>query len=247
MGVVRDMLGVVMQMSVTTAIRQLILLISLGALCACATESEIQPGIVRTAPNPQFNQDRFVADAQSYVLRPNDIVSVTVFREPDLSAAEVGIDGGGSLSLPLLGHVDASGLTPAELERLLEREYGTRYLRDPKVSVNVVKYQSHQITVEGAVEEPGMYTFMPGTRLSGGVALAKGLKREADIEKIAVFRDEPTGMQVARFDLAAMRTGTMPDPVLQPGDRIVVGTDNLTQFWQDMLRALPVLGLFTRL
>lgn len=233
--------------SFTSRSRLLSVIAISAAISACASGPAVQPGRVSAAPVAEMNQDRFAVNGGDYILRPNDLVSVTVFREPDLSAPEISLDAGGGLSVPLLGHVDASGLTTRELEQLLEREYGARYLRDPQVSVNVVKYQSHQVTVEGAVEEPGMYEFMPGTRLSGGMALAKGLKREADIEQIAVFRNEPDGMQIAKFDLAAMRAGTMPDPLIMPGDRIVVGTDNLTQFWQDMLKALPVLGLFTRL
>ena len=50
---------------------------------------------------------------------------------------------------------------------------------------------------------------------------------------------------VAKFDYRAVSQGTMIDPVLEPGDRVVVGTSGLSQFWQDLLRALPAFGLFT--
>ena len=217
-------------------------------LAGCITGPVTQPGPVTAQSSPQMNQDSFVTPTQApYSLRPTDEVSVTVFREPDLSIQNVSIGADGTFSMPLLGSIDAVGLTADELARFIRNELGSRYLKDPQVSVNITKYTSHRVTVEGAVKEPGLYEFQPGTRLSGGIALASGTTREAQIKDIAVFRDDADGMQVAKFDLAAMRAGTMPDPYLQPGDRIVVGTNNLTQLWQDLLKALPAFGLFTRL
>jgi len=52
-------------------------------------------------------------------------------------------------------------------------------------------------------------------------------------------------MTVAKFDYRAVQQGTMIDPVLQPGDRVVVGTSGLSQFWQDVLKTIPVFALFT--
>mgnify|MGYP007056299579 FL=1 len=53
-------------------------------------------------------------------------------------------------------------------------------------------------------------------------------------------------MAVAKFDYAQVRAGTMIDPVLAPGDRVVVGTSGLSQLWQDFLKAVPAFALFTR-
>jgi polysaccharide export outer membrane protein len=100
--------------------------------------------------------------------------------------------------------------------------------------------------VEGAVTESGVFEFTPGTRLSGGIALAKGPTRVADVREVAIFREGPSGTLIAKFDYAQVRAGGMMDPVLQPGDRIVVGTDNLSQTWQDILRALPAFGIFSQ-
>ena len=220
----------------------------LVSLNACVGVAPGQPGPVAAEASPDYNQEEFIGSSdEAYRLLPNDVLSVQVFREPDLSRDEIIIASDGSISLPLLGEVDAVGLTVNELETYIKSQFGSRYLRDPEVSVNVKEYRSHQVTVEGAVKQPGLYDFRPGTRLSGGIALAQGTVREAKISEIAVFRDMPGGKEVAKFDLAAMRAGTMADPLLRPGDRIVVGTDGLTQLWQDLLRALPAFGLFTQL
>ena len=220
-----------------------------GALVSGCTSNHLAaPGPVLAEISPELNQQIFsVVAEKEYALRPTDKLSVSVFREPELSLGEVSIAADGRISVPLLGSIDTTGLTASELERLLEEEFGARYLRDPQVSVNVIDYVSHLVTVEGAVETPGIYQFKPGTRLSGGIALAEGLSRVAQQKEIAVFRETNGIMQVAKFDLAAMRQGSMVDPYIQPGDRIVVGTDNLTQAWQDILRAIPAFGLFTQI
>jgi polysaccharide export outer membrane protein len=182
---------------------------------------------------------------EKYVLRPADRLSISVFREEELSLQDVPVSAEGRISFPLVGTLDVAGLTPLELEAQLEERLGASYLRNPDVTVNVLDYASHLVTVDGQVEEPGVYAFVPGTRLSGGISLAQGPTRVASLEQIAIFRQTDEGLKIAKFDYAAVRAGTMLDPVLMPGDRIVVGTDGLAQFWQDFLGAMPVFALFT--
>ena len=143
--------------------------------------------------------------------------------------------------------VRVDGMTTRDLERTVTERLAQKDLIDPRVSVNVMQFGSHLVTVEGSVEKPGMYPFKPGTRLSGAISLAAGLKREAKLSEVAVFRQTGRGMAVAKFDYGAVRAGTMLDPVLLPSDRIVVGTSGLSLFWQDLLKALPAFALFTNL
>lgn len=220
----------------------------LGMLAACSSSSTALPGLVVAPADPALNQQIFAtAIPANYILRASDVIRVNVFREDELSVQSVLIAADGSISLPLLGSVQAGGVSIQQLESRIEQELGARYLRNPDVAVNVINYGSHVVTVEGAVGEPGVYPFQPGTRLSGGIALASGLERVARAREIAVFRQGAEGMEIAKFDYAAMQAGTMMDPVILPGDRIVVGTDNLSQIWQDVLQAIPVFALFTRI
>lgn len=218
------------------------------ALGGCVSGSVAQPGAAVVQPSVALGQAGYTLSVdRNYVLRPSDKISVVVFREKDLSVESVPISAEGRISLPLVGGIDAAGMTIAEVESSIEQILGARYLRNPDVSVNIVEYVSHRVTVEGAVENPGLFTFLPGTRLSGGISMAQGLTRVSDIREVAVFRQTGQGMQVAKFDYAAVRSGAMLDPVLYPGDRIVVGTDTMSQLWQDVLKALPALGIFTRI
>ncbi|MFA7587233.1 MAG: polysaccharide biosynthesis/export family protein [Novosphingobium sp.] len=219
-----------------------------GGLSGCATTPEPITGPVTASPVAEYGQSDFSPTLPAqYLLRPGDIVTITVFREPDMSMENVPVSAEGMISVPLAGMIKAEGLTAAQLEEAVTLALQDRILKHPRVSVNVMKYGSHLVTVEGAVEKAGMYSFEPGTRLSGTIALASGPSRVAKLTQVAVFRQTPDGMTVAKFDYAAVRQGTMIDPVMEPGDRVVVGLSGLSQFWQDLIKSLPAFALFTRL
>ncbi len=216
-----------------------------SVLGACASSPEPVIGASVTAPNAALGQGDFSFQRSTiYLLRPSDKISVDVFREPDFSMDEVQIGVEGNVSLPLLGSIRAAGMTAKQFEQDVTQRLAKAGLRTPMVSVNISEYASHLVTVEGAVTEPGVYPFQPGARLSSAIAFAKGPKRTADTQQIAVFRENADGILVAKFDYQQMSRGTMLDPVLEPGDRVVMGTDGLSVFWQDFLRALPAFGIF---
>lgn len=215
------------------------------ALAGCSSTPEPLIGASATQPRSDLGQDGYsFARPDTYALRPTDRISVSVFREPDLSIEEVRIGVEGNVSLPMLGSIPASGMTAKQFEQDLTRRFAALGLKSPMVSVNIIDFASHLVTVEGAVEKPGVYSFQPGARLSTAVALASGPKRVAKIDQVAVFRESPEGIMVAKFDYGQVQQGTMLDPVLQPGDRVVMGTDGLSAFWEDLLRTLPVFGVF---
>lgn len=215
------------------------------ALSGCASTPEPAIGAAVTQPRSDYGQDGYsYARPDIYLLRPTDKISVTVFREPDLSAETLRIGVEGNVSLPMLGSVPAAGMTAKQFEQDLTRRFAALGLKTPMVSVNITEFASHLVTVEGAVEKPGVYSFQPGARLSAAIALASGPKRVAKIDQVAVFRESPEGIMIAKFDYQQVRQGTMLDPVLEPGDRVVMGTDGLSVFWEDLLRTLPVFGVF---
>ena len=216
-------------------------------LSGCASSAQTKIGVVDSTPVSAYGQSDYSAvEKPDYRLRPSDVVTVTVFREPDLSVENTPVGADGMLSLPLVGSIKVDGLTARQLEQEVRSKLAPA-LVDPNVSVNIMQFGSHVVTVEGAVEKPGMYAFKPGTRLSGAISLAAGPSRVAKLTEIAVFRQTASGMAVAKFDYAAVRAGTMMDPFLEPSDRIVMGTSGLSVFWQDLLKTLPAFALFTNL
>lgn len=215
------------------------------ALSGCASTPEPVIGAAASQPRMELGQEGYSqARATTYMLRASDQISVNVFREPDLSLENVRVGVDGTVSLPMLGSIPAAGMTTKQFEEDLSRRLLAAGLRTPMVSVNISQYASHLVTVEGAVTEPGVYAFQPGARLSSAVAMAKGPTNIAKTEQVAVFRESPEGIMIAKFDYAQVSQGTMLDPILQPGDRVVVGTDGLSRFYQGLLQALPAFGVF---
>lgn len=215
------------------------------ALGGCSSTPEPRVGAAVTQPSTELGQGNFTfARPTSYVLRSSDKISVRVLREPDFSfeSLQIGIEG--NVSLPMVGSIVAAGLTAKQFEQDITRRLAAIGLKTPSVSVNIIEYASHLVTVEGAVTTPGVYAFQPGSRLSTAVALAEGFKRSAKPDQVAVFRESPQGMLIAKFDYRQVSQGTMLDPILHPGDRVVVGTDGLSVFWEDLLKALPAFGVF---
>lgn len=214
----------------------------------CGATPEPQIGYTQPQLSDQLGQGQYQTDLEGdYVLRPSDKIAISVLREPDLSFAEIMIAADGTVSLPLTGSVLAASQTAKELEISLQSKLRTAGLKRPMVSVNIVSYGSHVVTVEGGVQEPGVYPFQPGARLSSAIALANGPNRVSKLSEVVVFRPTDEGMSVALFDYQAVRQGVAADPIIEPGDRVVVGISGLSQFWQDLIRALPAFGLFTNI
>ena len=214
---------------------------------ACTSTPEPSIGPITATANADLGQAEYrSATADTYALSPGDRLNILVFREPDLSAEAIVIGPEGTIALPLVGKLQAASLTTDQLAQDIESRLDIAGLRRPDVSVNVADFASHMVTVEGGVEEPGVYQFTPGAKLSSALALAKGPNRVAKLREIVVFRESGSQISIAKFDYHAVRQGTMIDPILQPGDRVVVGISGLSQLWQDIIRALPVFALFTQ-
>lgn len=225
-------------------VRGMVLVVA-AALAGCASTPEPTIGAAVSQPRTDLGQGNFSATRNDvYLLRPTDRISVNVYREPELSSADLRIGVEGNVSLPMLGSIPAAGMTAKQFEQDLTRRLAALGIKSPMVSVNITDYASHLVTVEGAVNKPGVFVFQPGARLSSAVAMASGPTRVAKRDQVAVFRETPEGIMIAKFDYGQISRGTMLDPVLQPGDRVVLGTDGLSAFWEDLLKALPAFGTF---
>lgn len=183
--------------------------------------------------------------AEPHHLQPNDTVTVTVYQEPDLSLEETAIDTDGYLSIPLLGNIKATGLTSRELAAGIEqRLQATGILMDPDVTVAVVTTPLRRITVEGEVDQPGMFPITGPTSLTQAIALARGTNRTAKLDEVLVFRTIEGQRMAARFNLKAIRAARAPDPMLAPDDIVIVGFSEVRGIWEDVLRTIPLIGVF---
>jgi len=113
----------------------------------------------------------------NYVLGPEDEIGISVFNVPELTiTARVAADG--LITLPLIGRVQASGLTVEQLREELAEKWGENYLQDPQVTVNVASFQARPVSVIGAVEKPGLYHLTGQRTLIEVLSMAGGFGKK---------------------------------------------------------------------
>lgn len=200
-------------------------------------------GASLTKPDPVAPVDA----AYDVPLGPLDVVRVTVFRVPDLSG-EFQVDTKGDLLMPLIGRVSVRDLRPDDLAIELQRRYGEKYLNDPEITVRVIATNSANITVEGGVAQAGIYALPGKTTLLGAIALARGVNPDfGNPRRVAIFRKQGGRTIAAAFDLVSIRRGQMDDPIVYPGDTVVVDSNELRQLYRDLIQTLPAIAIFRQL
>lgn len=145
-----------------------------------------------------------------YRLNTGDAVRVDVFGEEDLSG-EFQVDAAGGVAMPLVGQVSAAGLTVPEFEANLRKAIGEDYIRDPKVSAQVVRFRPFYIL--GEVMKSGEYPYFAGMNALNAIAIAGGYTYRADEDRIYVSRGE----SVSEVEFPAS-----PATKLLPGDIVRV-------------------------
>ena len=151
---------------------------------------------------------RAIAD---YRLGANDQVRVLVFGEDSLSG-QFSVGSTGKISMPLIGDVQASGLTITQLQATIADQLKDGYLKDPKVSAEVVTYRPFYIL--GEVNKPGTYPYTNGLTVQNAVATANGFTYRANTKKVFIKRDNEASEKPYELN------GTVP---VAPGDTIRIG------------------------
>lgn len=163
----------------------------------------------------------FASDPE-YRLNPEDVLEISVWREPEL-LREVLVRPDGGISFPLAGNIQAAGKTVEEVRRDLTREI-REYIPDAEVSVSIKQVAGYRIYVLGQVNAPGQYTVGRYVDVAQALSLAGGLTPYADTNSINVIRRTESGEEVFPFSYAAMQRGRGLDQniQLQSGDVVVV-------------------------
>jgi polysaccharide export outer membrane protein len=174
---------------------------------------------------------------------PGDKLEIAVLGVDDLKRTII-VDGGGAIAYPLVGRIEALGMTPADLASTLQTRLGERYLQDPQVTVIVSDSVSQRFTIYGGVVRPGLYPLVGDATLTDAIALANGTNQDARLSEVVVFRSVEGKRMAARFDLREISGGRANDPAVYPGDRIVVGSDNSRSLLRDIAPLTPILGIF---
>jgi polysaccharide export outer membrane protein len=190
---------------------------------------------IRPAPPAPLSP---VAD---YRIGPLDVLDIAAPSIPDLTRT-VRVSGAGEISLPLAGVIKASGRTALELQQDIDDRL-VSYVKAPEVSVFIKDYTSERVTVEGEVNQPGIYPIVGKTTLLQVLALARGTSPVAKLDRVVVYRQIDGQRSASIYNLAAIRAGKAADPRVFGNDLVEVDTSPAKSFYRNLITAVPLVAI----
>jgi polysaccharide export outer membrane protein len=200
--------------------------LSLAALCSAQVAKPIltptpTPPPPSAAPAQTPTTPVPVVEASNYIIGPDDVLQITVWKEPSLSGT-FPVRPDGMISMVLLGDVRASGLTPMQLGENLKLDL-KKFVQDPLVTVLVTSTNSQRIFLVGEVNHVGAIPLTPGMSPLQAIASGGGLTAFAHTKKIYILRGPQGHQQKIPFNYkTAVRGRDQQVIALQPGDTVVV-------------------------
>jgi polysaccharide export outer membrane protein len=195
-------------------------LLAISAMAWAQNPAPAQPA-AGAAPDSAVNAPSGSAAGADYIIGPEDVLHVAVWKEADLTAT-LPVRPDGKISLPLLNDVQAAGLTPMQLADSLTEKL-KKYVASPRVTVVVNQINSKRIYLAGEVSHTGAVSMLPNMTVLQALSSA-GLTQFANTKKIYVLRVHDGKQQKMPVDYRKLLKGEQMDQnyLLQPGDTIVV-------------------------
>ncbi len=189
-------------------------LAAIAPVASAAEATKVSADAANSTPAAGGADDTF-ADVrrviEGYKLGPDDHVKVVVFGEDTLTG-DFAVGGTGKISMPLIGDLQAAGLTVQELTAEIGKALSDGYLKDPKVSVEIIVYRPFFIL--GEVNKPGTYPYTNALTIQNAVATAGGYTYRANTHKVFIKHEGDKNEREIPL------SGTVP---VAPGDTIRVG------------------------
>jgi len=163
-----------------------------------------------------------VADSDTYVIGPEDVLSINVWNEAALTG-QVPVRRDGKISLPLVDEIHAAGLTPLQLKEKLTLRL-KEFIDNPNVSVIVTQANSQKVYVSGEVRTPGVYPLRGETTLLQVIPMAGGFTEWSDQKKVLIIRKEGGKDKriVVNYKKIVSGEDMSYNIILEPGDTIIV-------------------------
>lgn len=160
---------------------------------------------------------------ETYTIQPGDILSISVWREPELQASEVLVRPDGNVSFPLAGELQAAGRSITQVTEELEERLGV-FIPDLFVTVTIQQIVGNKIYILGQVQDPGAYVMNPRIDITQALSIAGGFTAFADADNIQVLRRSRDQQTVLSFDYGEVSSGRRLDQnvLLEAGDVIIV-------------------------
>ena len=157
-------------------------------------------------------------DPKAYLIGAEDVISIRVWREPENSGQFI-VRPDGKISVPLLGEIQASGLTPEQLGASIATGL-QKVMVHPEVTVGVEKVNSKKYFIQGEVNRPGSYPLVIDTTVLEALVNAGGFREFANTKKIVILR----GSERLKFNYHEVTKGKKMEQniLVKPGDQIIV-------------------------
>jgi len=157
-----------------------------------------------------------------YTVKPGDVLSVAVWKEPDLQGPVL-VRPDGTFSFPLAGQIDARGRSVLELQQMLTDKL-KKYISDPVVTVSISEVKGNKVYVLGQVNKPGEFIVNPRVDVMQALSMAGGTTAYAALGDIVILRRSESGQQSLPFHYADVARGRnlQQNIMLQAGDVVVV-------------------------
>jgi polysaccharide export outer membrane protein len=162
----------------------------------------------------QLHPDTDGKGSRDYIVGGNDLLSIAVYEEKDLSGEAVRVTADGFISLPLIGRLQVAGLTTAEIAELISKRLARgQYMLNAHVAVAVKEYSSKWFMVLGAVKLPGSYPLAAHERILNAISRAGGIQQSGAGKKAKIVRTENPntpgeGQVVIDVDVQGILQGT---------------------------------------
>ena len=162
------------------------------------------------------------ADSGTYVIGPEDVLYIYVWKEENLSRT-VPVRMDGMISIPLVDDIKAAGLTPLQLKELILAKL-REYVDTPDVTVIVTEANSYKVYVQGEVRTPGVIRLKSETSLVQLIVMAGGFTDWADKKKITIIRKEGGKESRIRVNYKKIIDGDegAKDLILKSGDIVII-------------------------
>jgi polysaccharide export outer membrane protein len=195
--------------------------VSLSSLSLGAAGDHIH---VATGPElpPPVSVDPASAD-RPYRVGPLDTLKIDVPGVEELSQKALQVDAAGHLGVPLIGTIDAAGVSLDELSATIEERLRERFVRRPQVTLSLQETTSQVMTLDGDLNQPGLYPVVGRMTLTKAIATARGAKKPSRLKRVVVFRDIGGQKMAGIYNLLAIYRGNYADPEVFAGDTVIVG------------------------
>lgn len=173
-----------------------------------------------SAEPPKKSLSELKADDDQYIIGPEDVLSIYVWREESLTKTlPVRMDG--KISLPLLDDVQAAGMTPLQLKGELTEKL-KKYIDDPTVTVTVTEANSFKVYILGEVNKSGVQILRSETTLLKLIATVGGFTSFANVKKITIITKENGVEKRITANYKKIIDGEEPDIIIRRGDTVIV-------------------------